>query len=123
MNQNFISGKPGSGILLAVKFLNCPDDVLLRFLGEFRIHGQRKDLAACLFALGEISLAVSQIAKTGLKMKRQGIINAGMNFIRSQKIPEIVPLSGANDVLVKNVPFSGDFRRDDFFPGKTGIFE
>src|SRR5437899_12916820 len=71
----------------------------LVLVAQFRIDGQRQDFPGGCLRAGKLALAVAEIGKDGLEMKRQGIIDFRGYPTATQERPQRVAPGAADHEL------------------------
>src|SRR5208337_5060333 len=65
----FWNGQAGAKKSAAAKKTgDCPGDFFLLLVAQFRVYGQRQNFPAGGLRVGELTLAIAQIGKSGLQM-------------------------------------------------------
>ena len=96
-------GSPDPRTLLPVEGPDPVCHVILLILSQFRINRKGEDLLRGLFRGREIPAAVVETGIALLEMERERIVDLGPHALLLQKLPEAIPLRGADYILIVDV--------------------
>ena len=101
---------------------------MLLVFAQFRVDGQRKNLAGRLFADRKVALFIPQTLEASLLMERKRVVDLAADLALCKKRAQLVPTRSANYILVEDRRSSrvGDWQHNPFRwagGGQAGVAE